>query len=151
MWHTLLHSLAQGQLKDIGCNTRWAGGSVLSVTELSAFPLAVPQEEMQAGLLLSGFWQIRKPLVLCMPKPSAGQHLHSTAFSQEGSALRELFSVLFSLCTPASTRDHPYCSNFGTGNIKNLIRLQQLLMQHQTEKQQWLGWPLLLEVFSPLR
>lgn len=97
-----------------------AGGSVLSVTEASSFHPAVPQEEMQAALLLSGFSRIRKPLVLRTPKPSVGQHLRSTAFSQEGSVLKELFSALFLLSMPSSTRDHPYRSNFGMGTIRSL-------------------------------
>lgn len=35
---------------------------------LNSFHLAVPQEETRAELLLSDFWLLRKPLVLCLPK-----------------------------------------------------------------------------------
>lgn len=64
----LPHSSAENQLKGIECNAPWAGSSALSATELSSFHLAVPQEETQAELLLSGFWLLRKPLVLCLPE-----------------------------------------------------------------------------------
>lgn len=107
----------KGQLKDSGCNANWAGGSVLSL-EQSYFHLAEPQEEAQAVLLLSGSRQIRKPLVVCMPKPFVGRHLHSTAFSQEGSVLKERVSALL-LSMPFSTRDHLCCSAFGMGDIKS--------------------------------
>lgn len=90
------------------------------MTDPSSFHLAVPPEETQAAFLLSGFPQIRKPVGLCAPKPSVGQHLRSTVFLQEGRVLRELFSALFLLSMPFSTRDHPYHFNFRMGNIKSL-------------------------------
>lgn len=57
------------------------------------FSASSAQEEMQAVLLLSGSWQVRKPLALCMPKPALGRHPHSMAFAQEGSVLKELFTA----------------------------------------------------------
>lgn len=67
------HPLPYGHIKDNGWHPSWAGGSVLSVTVL--FSPGSAQEEIQAVLLLSGFWQTRKPLALCMPKPALGRHL----------------------------------------------------------------------------
>lgn len=104
---------------------------------------------MQAVLLLSGSWQIRKHLVLCMSKPAIERHPQSTAFTQEGSVLKELFSALFFLSMSLSTKDYPYHSNFGTGNIKSLDASPQssIYWFNTVEKQQQ---PLLLEVFSLL-
>lgn len=116
---------------------------------LCPFHLAVLWEEMEGVLLLSGFWQIRKPLALCMPKPALGRNLHSIAFAQEGSVLKELFSALLLLSMSLSTKDYPYHSNFGTGSIMSLDASPDSSSYwfNTAEKQQQ---PLLLKVFSLL-